>query len=70
MLQRSDGSIAFRMQGPDRVERVIVTTGTIRDGHVEIVEGLSEGDIIVVRGHAKLIDGSHVDVRSHLGARE
>ena len=68
MLQRSDGSIAFRMQGPDRVERVIVTTGTIRDGHVEIVEGLSEGDIIVVRGHAKLIDGSHVDVRSHLGA--
>jgi RND family efflux transporter MFP subunit len=64
VLQRSDGSIVFRMVGTDRVERVLLTTGTIRDGYVEVVAGLAVGDLIVVRGHARLVDGSRVDVRT------
>jgi membrane fusion protein (multidrug efflux system) len=67
ILQRSDGSIAFRMQGPDRVARVVLETGTIRDGWVEVVSGLAVGDLIVVRGQAQLVDGSQVDVRTKTG---
>jgi membrane fusion protein (multidrug efflux system) len=67
ILQRSDGSVVFRMVGTDRVERVLLTTGIIRDGYVEVVEGLAEGDVIVVRGHARLVDGSPVEVRTRTG---
>jgi len=67
ILQRSDGSIAFRMVGPDQVERVVLETGTIRDGYVEITDGLDVEDLIVVRGQAQLVDGSMVDVRTKAG---
>jgi len=67
ILQRSDGSIAFRMVGTDQVERLVLDTGTIRDGYVEVVSGLAAGDLIVVRGHARLVDGSRVDVRTKAG---
>jgi len=67
ILQRSDGSIAFRMVGTDQVERLVLDTGTIRDGYVEVVSGLAAGDLIVVRGHAQLVDGSRVDVRTKAG---
>jgi membrane fusion protein (multidrug efflux system) len=64
ILQRSDGSVVFRMVGPDQVERVVLETGTIRDGYVEVVSGLDVGALIVVRGQAQLVDGSVVDVRT------
>jgi membrane fusion protein (multidrug efflux system) len=67
ILQRSDGSVAFRMVGPDRVERLVLETGTIRDGYVEVASGLDVGALIVVRGHAPLVDGSRVDVRTRAG---
>jgi membrane fusion protein (multidrug efflux system) len=67
ILQRSDGSVAFRMLGPDRVERVVLEIGTIRDGYVEIARGLAVDDVIVVRGHAQLVDGSSVDLRTLAG---
>jgi multidrug efflux pump subunit AcrA (membrane-fusion protein) len=67
ILQRSDGSIAFRMTGPDQVERIVIEFGTIRDGWVEVVSGLDIADVIVVRGHAQLVDGSMVDVRTKTG---
>jgi len=67
ILQRSDGSVAFRMVAPDQVERVLLEIGTIRDGYVEIASGLDVGDLIVVRGHAGLVDGSTVDVRTRSG---
>jgi multidrug efflux pump subunit AcrA (membrane-fusion protein) len=46
---------------------VVVTTGTMRDGWVEVVAGLAVGDVIVVRGHARLVDGSRVEVRTQSG---
>jgi membrane fusion protein (multidrug efflux system) len=67
ILQRADGSIAFRMVKPDQVERVVLDTGTIRDGFVEILGGLAVDDMIVVRGHARLVNGARVDVRTKTG---
>jgi membrane fusion protein (multidrug efflux system) len=67
ILQRADGSVAFRLAGDDRVERVVVTTGVFRDGNAEILAGLRVGDRVVVRGHARLVDGAAVDVRTPAG---
>jgi len=67
ILQRADGSVAFRLTANDRVERVVLTTGVFRDGYVEIVRGVEIGDVVVVRGHARLVDGSPVDVRTPTG---
>ncbi len=58
VLQRADGSVVFRVLEGNRVERRIVRTGSIREGWIEIREGLDPGDAVVSRGHADLIDGS------------
>jgi membrane fusion protein (multidrug efflux system) len=63
ILQRSDGEVVFRSASGNRVERRVVKTGVIKDGQVEIVEGLAAGDKVVVRGHTALVDGSVVAVR-------
>ncbi len=51
----------FRVDG-GKVERVKVDTGVRRTGRVEIVNGLSQGDVVVTAGQIKLRDG--VAVRS------
>jgi membrane fusion protein (multidrug efflux system) len=63
VLQRADGSVAFRLADGSRVQRRALTTGLFRDGYVEVVEGLEIGDLVVVRGHAALIDGAVVALR-------
>ena len=42
------------------VSRRLVETGIESDGHIEILDGLTEDDIIVVVGHSGLRDGSRV----------
>jgi len=64
ILQRTDGQVLFRLAEGNRVERRVVKTGAFKDGRVEIVEGVSAGDKIVIRGHTALVDGSVVSVRS------
>jgi len=64
VLQRADGHVVFRAVADDRVERVVVSTGTHHDGMVEITEGLSTADLIVSRGQAWIADGQKV-VRRH-----
>ncbi|MEN8183181.1 MAG: efflux RND transporter periplasmic adaptor subunit [Myxococcota bacterium] len=64
ILQRADGSVAFRLVEEDRVERVRVETGVHRDGWVEIKSGLDASDQVVVRGHSNLADGVRVAVTS------
>ena len=64
VLQRSDGSVVFRLLEGDRVERRLVTTGVYRDDRVEVVEGLEPGDRVVVRGQARLSDGELVAVQA------
>lgn len=64
VLQRSDGSVVFRLVGTDRVERLRVETGSYRDALVEVRGEVDAGDRIVVRGQTALIDGSVVSLRS------
>ena len=68
VLQRSDGAVVFRMVGDDRVERVRIRTGVYHDGLVEVADGLSPGDRVVVRGQTALIDGSAVSIRTRDGS--
>ncbi len=64
VLQRADGEVVFRTGPEDRVERVVVTTGSHRDGLVEIAQGLRAGDVVVTRGQAGLVDGATVSPRN------
>jgi membrane fusion protein (multidrug efflux system) len=63
MLQRADGSVAFRLLDGERVQRRVLTTGVFQDGYVEVIEGLAVGDLVVLRGHANLVDGAVVALR-------
>lgn len=64
VLQRADGAVVFRADATNRVERLVVSTGLIQDGRIEIAGGLAVGDRIVVRGHFRLADGQPVSLRS------
>jgi membrane fusion protein (multidrug efflux system) len=70
VLQRSDGAVVFRMVGADRVERRTVRLGVFSNGMVEAVSGVEIGDRVIVRGQARLIDGSPVEVRRRDGTIE
>jgi RND family efflux transporter MFP subunit len=62
VLQRADGPVVFRLAGADRVERIVLRTGSYQGGRVEVLDGLAPGDRIVVKGHAALHDGEVVRV--------
>jgi membrane fusion protein, multidrug efflux system len=64
VLQRADGEVVFRTRDGNRVQRVNVTTGVHNDGMVEIVTGLEADDVVVMRGHAGLVDGMVVSPRN------
>lgn len=64
VLQRADGEVVFRTAPCNRVQRVVVSTGSHRDGMVEVAQGLSAGDVIVTRGQAGLVDGALVSPRN------
>jgi membrane fusion protein (multidrug efflux system) len=68
VLERSDGSVVFALGSEGRVERRRVRTGDFRAEGVEIVEGLAEGETVVVRGHTNLVDGALVRVTQAPGA--
>jgi membrane fusion protein (multidrug efflux system) len=63
IVQRADGAVIFRLNDSGRVERVLIETGVYLDGWVEISSGLSLGDVVVVRGQARIDDGVLVSVR-------
>ena len=67
VLQRSDGAVVFRLDG-ELVERRVIVTGRMADGGVEVIEGLGEDDVVVVRGHAALLDGLRVSIRNNDGS--
>ena len=64
VLRRADGAVLFRVEDDSRVTRHVVETGAVRDGMVEIRSGLAEGERVVSRGHADLIDGSLIVARN------
>ncbi len=68
VLQRADGSVVYRLVDTKRVERVQVETGVHGPGWVEIRSGVHPGDVVVVRGQARLEDGVAVSVRQADGS--
>jgi membrane fusion protein (multidrug efflux system) len=64
LLRRADGNVVFRVVSGNRVERMLVETGTIREGWVEISSGLQRDDRVITRGHSDLIDGSVIATRN------
>ncbi len=68
VLQRADGAVAYRVVGDARAERRSIKVGVIREGRVEVIEGLAVGDQVVVRGQDQLVDGSPVSLRDPVGA--
>jgi membrane fusion protein (multidrug efflux system) len=67
VLQRADGSVAYRIAAGGRAERRIIKVGVVRNGRIEVVEGLAVGDQVVVRGSDQLVDGSPVSLRDAAG---
>ena len=67
LLQRVDGTVLYRLIEGNRVERIIVQSGVLRDGMVEIKEGISVGDFVVSRGQEQVSDGAVVSLRSTEG---
>jgi len=67
VLQRADGAVVFLVLPGDTVERRVVETGHVEDGRVEIVSGLSSGDLVTARGHSDLINGSAITPRNRDG---
>jgi membrane fusion protein (multidrug efflux system) len=64
VLQRADGAVVFRLLEDQHVQRLVVETGVLRDGFIEIVKGLAPDDLVVARGHAELIDGAKIVARN------
>ena len=64
VLRRAEGAVVFRVLQNNTVERRVVETGLIEDGRIEIVAGLSPGDLVASRGHSDLIEGSSIVPRS------
>jgi membrane fusion protein (multidrug efflux system) len=63
ILQRADGAVVFRAADGNRVQRVVIETGVHREGRVEVVHGVSVGDLVVSRGQSTLADGDLVTPR-------
>jgi len=68
VLRRADGAIVFRLLPDNRVERIAIETGSVRDGWIEIRSGLAATDSVISRGHADLVDGARVMPRAADGS--
>lgn len=61
IVPRGDSQFVFKVID-GKVQQTKVTIGTRRNGRVEIVEGLSNGDTVVTAGHQKLREGAGVKI--------
>jgi membrane fusion protein (multidrug efflux system) len=69
LLQRSDGSVLFKLQSSgERVTRLTVEAGARRGDAIEVQGAIAAGDWIVVRGQSNLVDGSPVALRNEDGS--
>lgn len=50
--------------------RVLVTLGVQRDGNVEVITGVNEGDLVVTRGQAGVLDGRPVSIQKDFSLQE
>lgn len=62
LVSQGDRRFVFRIGDENKAERIEVKTGLVMPGQVEILEGLVEGDRIVVQGTNKVIPGQPVTI--------
>lgn len=62
IVQRDGFSVVFTVDAQNKVQRVRVKTGATNKGQVEILEGLKEGDRIVMEGAGFLGEGDTVRI--------
>jgi membrane fusion protein (multidrug efflux system) len=62
VLSSSGVSRVFIVQGGS-VQSRVVKTGRVLGDRMEIVSGVSDGELVVTSGHGKLADGMAVEVR-------
>ena len=62
VVQIGQRAFVYRLDGEDRVSQVEVRVGARRRGEVEILEGLSAGERIVVEGTVKVREGAKVRI--------
>ena len=66
--QDERGSFVFRVTPEGRAERAPVVTGLSLGGRTEVVDGLAEGDQVVVRGLLGLRPGARVEIVERVDA--
>jgi HlyD family secretion protein len=62
VVVRDGYSYVFIVKGENDVERRRIETGSMRDGRVEVISGLEDGDRVVERGAGFLKDGDRINV--------
>jgi RND family efflux transporter MFP subunit len=65
VARRPAGNVVYIVENPDArtVRQQVVELGERQNGHVEIISGVSEGDIVVADGAYYLSDGAGIIVR-------
>lgn len=69
IIDEASGSFVFIVEG-DKASRRPIKTGYSNDGHIEILDGLTGSEKIVVVGQAGLKDGSKVSIINVANAEE
>jgi len=58
-----ENKYVFRVRDDNTVERVEITIGLQNANRVEVMNGLKEGDMVVVEGNFGLEDGTQIEIR-------
>ncbi len=64
LVMRGDQKTVYIVTTENKVQQRILKLGYVGEGLAEILEGLQDGDRIVVAGHNKLKDGASINVPS------
>ncbi|MDR0968722.1 MAG: efflux RND transporter periplasmic adaptor subunit [Holosporaceae bacterium] len=59
-----DEDMVYRVAEGNIAIRTLVTAGTRRDGNVEIITGINEGDIVITSGQVGVLDGKEVSIKN------
>ena len=64
LVMRGDQKTVYIVTPENKVQQRLLKLGYVGEGFAEILEGLQDGDRIVVAGHNKLKDGASINVPS------
>lgn len=62
LVMRGDQKTVYIVTSENKVQQRILKLGYVGEGWAEVLEGLQDGDQIVVAGHNKLKDGASINV--------